>query len=163
MVSDSNNPNGKLFVHTKAKKKAYLVIFLCQLSALSHTALSHLSVDPLALQSTRVAGAESRAIGISLCPIAIISFALTTHLLFTFTPQMEEEEEEGAFTEAAARAGDDGHENELLFPHFTEWMEENVVSYLVRAWPQAHRIFMLYVQPPSDFTVKQDEWAKKCC
>lgn len=54
-----------------------------------------------------MAGAESRAIGISLCPTTIISFALTTHLLFTFTPEMGE---------AVARAGDDGHENELLSP-----------------------------------------------
>lgn len=61
-----------------------------------------------------MAGAESRAIGISLCPTAIISFALTTHLLFTFAP--ETGEATGAFTEAVARAGDDGHENELLFP-----------------------------------------------
>lgn len=54
---------------------------------LSHSALPHLSVDPLVLPSMGVAGAESRAIGISLCPTAIISFALTTHLLFTFTPE----------------------------------------------------------------------------
>ena len=34
-------------------------------------------------------------------------------------------------------------------PHFTEWMEENVVSYLVRTWLIAKEIFMLkYVQPP---------------
>lgn len=98
-----------------------------------------------------MAGAESRAIGISLCPTAIISFALTTHLLFTFTPEMGEGAE-GAFTEAVARARDDGHENELLFSPFTEWMEENVVSYLVRAWLLAKRIFMLkYVQPPFCF------------
>lgn len=133
--SDSYDPNSKLLAQaSNAKKKAYLVGFLCQLSTLSHSAPSHLSVDPLVLGSAGVAGAESRAIGISLCPTAIISFALTTHLLFTFTPEMEEGEGEGAFTEAVARAGDDGHENELLFSPFTEWMEENVVSYLVRAW-----------------------------
>lgn len=56
-----------------------------------------------------VAGAESRAIGISLWLEAIISFALTTHLLFTFTPEMEEVDR--VFTEAEARARDDGHEN----------------------------------------------------
>lgn len=34
-------------------------------------------------------------------------------------------------------------------PSFTEWMEENVVSYLVRAWLLAKRIFMLkYLQTP---------------
>ena len=145
--ADSNDSNSKLFVQkSEAKRKAYLVGFLCQLSTLSHSALSHLSVDPLVPWSTGVAGAESRAIGISLCPAAIISFALTTHLLFTFTPEMWEAV--GAFTEAVARAGDDGHENELLFSPFTEWMEENVVSYLVRAWLLAKRIFMLkYVQP----------------
>lgn len=86
---DSNDPNSKLFVQTSdAKKKAYLVGFLCQLSTLSHSGPSHLSVDPLVALSAGVAGAESRAIGISLCPAAIISFALTTHLLFTFTPEM---------------------------------------------------------------------------
>lgn len=91
--ADSKDPNSKLFVQgSGAKKKAYLVGFLCQLSTLSHGALSHLSVDPLVLGSMGVAGAESRAIGISLCPTAIISFALTTHLLFTFTPEMGEAE-----------------------------------------------------------------------
>lgn len=90
-MQDSNNANSKLFAQTsKAKRKAYLVGFLCQLSTLSHSAPSHLSVDPLVPPSTGVAGAESRAIGISLCPTAIISFALTTHLLFTFTPEMRE-------------------------------------------------------------------------
>lgn len=89
--------------------------FLRQLSTLSHSALPHLSVDPLGLPSTGVAGAESRAIGISLCPTAIISFALTTHLLYTFAPEMWEAER--AFTEAVARAGDDGHENEPSTPH----------------------------------------------
>lgn len=90
-MQGSNNANGKLFAQTsKAKRKAYLVGFLCQLSTLSHSAPSHLSVDPLVPPSTGVAGAESRAIGISLCPAAIISFALTTHLLFTFTPEMRE-------------------------------------------------------------------------
>lgn len=90
-MQDSNNANSKLFAQTsKAKRKAYLVGFLCQLSTLSHSAPSHLSVDPLVPPSTGVAGAESRAIGISLCPAAIISFALTTHLLFTFTPEMRE-------------------------------------------------------------------------
>lgn len=142
--ADSNDPNSKLFLQAyNAKKKAYLVGFLCQLSALSHSAPSHLSVDPLVSGSTGVAGAESRAIGISLCPTAIISFALTTHLLFTFTPEMREAEGEGPLQEVVARAGDDGHENELLFSPFTEWMEENVVSYLVRAWLVAKRRLML--------------------
>lgn len=89
--ADSNDPSSKLFVQTsEAKKNTYFVGSLCQLSTLSHSAPSHLSVDPLVPQSTGVAGAESRAIGISLCPTAIISFALTTHLLFTFTPEMRE-------------------------------------------------------------------------
>lgn len=78
------------------RKRAYLVGFLCQVSTLSHSAPSHLSVDPLVPPSSGVAGAESRAIGISLCPTAIISFALTTHLLFTFTPDKGEAEKGGA-------------------------------------------------------------------
>lgn len=86
--ADSNDLNSKLFLQASdAKKRDYLVGFLCQISTLSNSAPSHLSVDPLVLGSTGVAGAESRAIGISLCPTAIISFALTTHLLFTFTPE----------------------------------------------------------------------------
>lgn len=109
-------PKRNLFAQTA---KAYLVVFLCQLSTLSHSALSHPSADPLVLPSTGVEGAKSRAIGISLRPIAIISFAPTTDLLFTFTPEMWAEEG-GAFTEAEARARDDRHENELLFPSFTE-------------------------------------------
>lgn len=90
-----------------------------------------------------MAGAESRASGISPCPTVIITFALTTHLLFTFTPVMEEAE--GPFTEAVARAGDDGHENELLLCLLTRWMAENMVSYLVRDWSMAQKIFKLYV------------------
>lgn len=74
------------------------------------SAMSDLSVDPLVSGSTGVAGAESRAIGISLCLAAFITSALTTHLLFTFTPECGPDV---AFTEAAARAGDDRHENEL--------------------------------------------------
>lgn len=88
--------------------------------------------------STGVAGAESRAIGISLCPAAIISFALTTHLLFTFTPEMWEAE--GAFTEAVARAGDDGHENELLFPPpLSRWKKMwcHILSEL-GSWPRGY-------------------------
>lgn len=92
--------------------------FLCQLSTLSHSAPSHLSIDPLVLGRTGVAGAESREIGISQCLTAIISFALTTHLLFTFPP--ETGEVEGAFTDAVASAEDDGHENELLLSPFSE-------------------------------------------
>jgi len=93
-----------------------------------------------------VAGAESRAIGISVCPTTIISFALTTHLLLTFTPEIGQAE--GAFTDIVAGAGDDGHENELLFfllslSPFTEWMEETVVSCLVRAWLVAKKRLML--------------------
>lgn len=72
--------------------------------------LPHLSVVLFVLQSTGVAGAESRAIGISVCPTAIISFGLTTHLLFTFTPEIGQAE-----AGEVAGAGDDGHENELLF------------------------------------------------
>lgn len=87
-----------------------MVGFLCQISTLLHNAMSHLSVNPLVSGCMVVAGAESRAIGISLCLTAIITFALTTHLLFTFSPEMGD----WAFTEAVARAGDDGHENELL-------------------------------------------------
>lgn len=120
MVMDERqnaNNNSKLVQASNAKKRACLVGFLCQLSTLSHNAPSHLSMDPLVLGRTGVAGAESRAIGISRCPTAIISFALTTHLLFTFTP--ETGEVEGALTEAVARAGDDGHENELLYSPFT--------------------------------------------
>ena len=84
----NNDPNTKLCVHAfGAKKKAYLVDFLCQISTLSHSALSHLSVNPLVSGGMGVAGAESRAIGISLCLTAIITFSLTTHLLFTFTPE----------------------------------------------------------------------------
>lgn len=86
--------------------------------------------------STGVAGAESRAIGISLCPAAIISFALTTHLLFTFTPEMWEAE--GAFTEAVAR--DDGHENELLFPpSLSRWKKMwcHILSEL-GSWPRGY-------------------------
>lgn len=136
---DSNYPNSKLFVQTsEAKKRVYLVGFLCQLSTLFHSALPHLSVDPLVPPSTGVAGAESRAIGISLCPTAIISFALTTHLLFTFTPEMWEAE--GAFTEAVARAGDDGHENELLFPlSLSRWKKMwcHILSEL-GSWPRGY-------------------------
>lgn len=103
--------------------------------------LPHLSVVLFVLQSTGVAGAESRAIGISVCPTAIISFGLTTHLLFTFTPEIGQAE-----AGEVAGAGDDGHENELLFFFlllpFTEWTEENVVSYLVRAWLTANRGLM---------------------
>lgn len=132
MNANNSNSNSKLFVQTSiAKKRAYLVGFLCQLSTLSHSAPSHLSIAPLVLGRTGVAGAESRAIGISQCPTAIISFTLTTHLLFTFTP--ETGEVEGTFTEAVARAEDDGHENELLYSPFSECMDENVASYLVRA------------------------------
>lgn len=106
---------------------------------------------PFSVGELGVAGAESRAIGICRCPTTIISFALTTHLLFTFTPEICGAE--WAFTEAVARAGDDGHDNELLSPPFTEWMEENVVSYLVRAWLLAKRIFMLIfmLQRPATF------------
>lgn len=79
-------------------------------SALCPTvAQSHLSVNPLVSGSMGMAGAESRAIGISLCLTAIISFALTTHLLFTFTPEIEEAD--WAFTEALAGVRDDGHGN----------------------------------------------------
>lgn len=86
-----NGLNGKLFAQAcGAKKKACSAVFLCQISTLSHSAPSHLSVNPLVARTMGVAGAESRAIGISLCPTTIISFALTTHLLFTFTPEMGE-------------------------------------------------------------------------
>lgn len=90
--NDSKNPNSKVFDETcdARKEKADFVGFLCQLITLSHSAPSHLSVGPLVAGSTGVAGAESRAIGISLCLTAIISFAVTTHLLFTFTPEMGE-------------------------------------------------------------------------
>lgn len=141
--ADTNNHNCKIFVETSsARKGACLVGSLCQLSTLSHSAPSHLSVDPLVPGRTGVAGAESRAIGIRQCPTAIISFALTTHLLFTFTTETGERGG-GELTEAAERAGDDGHENELLYPPFSEWMEENVASYLVRAWLIAKRVVAL--------------------
>lgn len=74
--------NSKLFVWTFS-----LVGFLCQLSTLFHSALPHLSVDPLVPPSTGVAGAESRAIGISLCPTAIISFAPDNTSTFHFHPR----------------------------------------------------------------------------
>lgn len=71
------------------RKKPVLLCFYAR-SALCPSAPSHLSVNPLVARTMGVAGAESRAIGISLCPTTIISFALTTHLLFTFTPEMGE-------------------------------------------------------------------------
>lgn len=52
---------------------------------------------------------------------------------------------EEAFAEAVARARDDGHENELLSPPFTD---KNVVSYLVRAWDLAKKIRMLSSHQP---------------
>lgn len=146
------------------RKKAYLVGFLCQLSTLSHSAPSHLSVDPLVPGSTGVAGAESRAIGISLCPAAIISFALTTHLLFTFTP------ENGGRQSGGPHRGSGKSRRwwtwKWAFPPFTEWMEENVVSYLseLGSWPRGYSCWSTSSHlSASDFTVKLDEQAGKCC
>lgn len=67
------------------QKKTYFGEYFMPNQHSSHSNMSDLSMDPLVSGSTGVAGAESRAIGISLWLVGFITSGLTTHLLFTFT------------------------------------------------------------------------------
>ena len=145
--------------------RTWVVGFLCPLSNLPHSTPSHLSVEPLVLGSTGVAGAESRAIGISVCPAAIISFALTTHLLFTFAPEIGQAAWGGGLRRRSGRSRRWWTWKWASFFPSTHWVD--VVSYLVRAWLRARRRDWCWGRSghlsASDFTVKQDEQTGECC